>query len=491
MEGPAGVSRVAVIGAGFGGLSAAARLAAAGHQVRVYERTSVLGGKAGKLRMATAAGTVEFGTGPSLLTMPALVTDAFIASAGHVPAELGLRQLEPSLSYRFDDGTRLAASTDVPTMAERCDAAFGTGAGAGWEAMIGRGRRIWDVTAGSVLGRPIGPRGLARRATALRDIPAIAPGRSMAAAAGRYLGDARLRVLAERYATYTGSDPRRAPAALLSIPYVESEFGVWSVSGGIAGLVDALAAAVTDRGGHIVTTTPVEAIEHAGGRVRGVRTGGHVEPADVVVADVDAQHLYGDLLPSRAMLRRLARRTRSYSGVLLLLAVRGHSTGLTEHNVFLPADPATYHLEFDALAGRQPDPVAHPALYLHVSRDPALVPDGYEAWALLANAPAGDVAADSWAAAMRAGMARYGVDPAGRVVGEAIRTPADIATDSNSPGGAIYGSSSDGMRAAFLRPPNRTRLTGLFHVGGSAHPGGGLPLVALSARLVAEMIGPA
>ncbi len=86
-------------------------------------------------------------------------------------------------------------------------------------------------------------------------------------------------------------------------------------------------------------------------------------------------------------------------------------------------------------------------------------------------------------------MARRGLDVRDRVRWREIRTPADLERQTRSPGGAIYGTSSNGARAAFLRPANRSPVPGLFLVGGSAHPGGGLPLVGLSAAIVADLIG--
>jgi len=133
-----------------------------------------------------------------------------------------------------------------------------------------------------------------------------------------------------------------------------------------------------------------------------------------------------------------------------------------------------------------------------VPPDPALAPAGHEAWFVLVNAPRqgpydwdAPGAADSYADLVLRRMAERGVDIRDRIVLREIRTPADLARTTRADGGAIYGTSSNGTRAAFLRPANRSPVPGLFLVGGSAHPGGGLPLVALSARAVAGLVGPA
>jgi phytoene dehydrogenase-like protein len=241
-----------------------------------------------------------------------------------------------------------------------------------------------------------------------------------------------------------------------------------------------------------------------GGRAAGVvLADGERVPADVVVVNADASHLYGDLLPpsvaGRAR-RRLSRATPSLSGVVLLLALRGRTPGLAHHTVLFPAD---YDSEFDAVFGRDARPVQDPTVYVSAPDDPALRPDeDHEAWFVLVNAPrhgTGPGAVDwdeaglasSYADRVLDVLAARGLDVRDRVLWREVRTPADLERATRSPGGAIYGTSSNGARAAFLRPANASPVPGLFLVGGSAHPGGGLPLVGLSAAIVAGLVGPA
>jgi phytoene dehydrogenase-like protein len=231
-------------------------------------------------------------------------------------------------------------------------------------------------------------------------------------------------------------------------------------------------------------------------------------PADVVVSDVDAQALYADLLAPQQIsspLRRIQRATPSLSGFVLLLALGGRTPGLTHHTVLFPSD---YDDEFDSVFGSgshkgRPRPVPDPTIYVAAPDDPALRPDNdHESWFVLVNAPRHDPAdprrgvdwdepgvAASYADHLLDLMAARGLDVRNRMLWKEIRTPADLERATGSPGGAIYGTSSNGLRAAFLRPANRSPVPGLFLVGGSAHPGGGLPLVGLSAAIVAEMIG--
>ena len=496
------MSRVVVVGAGVGGLAASARLAALGHQVTVCEASEQVGGKLG----LHERDGFRFDTGPSLLTMPHVFRDLFEATGGW-PADLSLTPLEPLARYRWADGTRLDASSDLDEHCARLDAALGSGAGDDWRAFTARAQRIWDASRGPFLESALsGPGALGR--LALRqpgDLAALGPGRSLRSLGRRYLRDPRLRTYLDRYATYTGSDPRRAPAALTAVPYVEQAYGGWYVPGGLRRLGEAVHDRAVECGATVRLGTRVARIERSGGRISGVRLAdGSALPADLVVANADASTVYGLLVDSPAAARRLARATPSLSGFVVLLAVRGSTPGLAHHNVLFPAD---YDAEFDAVFGAPARPVEDPTLYVSAPDDPAVRPPGCEAWFVLVNAPRHRAAADGdatgavdWRAPGRADayaehlldlLAARGLPVRDRVLWREVITPADLEERTGAVGGAIYGTSSNGATAAFLRPANRSPVRGLFLVGGSSHPGGGLPLVTLSAQIVADLVGPA
>jgi phytoene dehydrogenase-like protein len=201
----------------------------------------------------------------------------------------------------------------------------------------------------------------------------------------------------------------------------------------------------------------------------------------------------------------LRRSPASLSGFVLLLGLRGRTANLAEHTVLFPED---YDAEFDAVfTGR---PVPDPTIYVHAPDDSAVRPAAGEAWFVLVNAPRhatgrsaperAESGTANWeepglperyARQVLGQLAQRGLDVQDRIEVLRIRTPADLERETGSPGGAIYGTASHGARSAFLRPANATKIPGLYLVGGSAHPGGGLPLVTLSGRIVAELIGPA
>jgi phytoene desaturase len=477
------VSDIVVVGAGVGGLAAAVRLAAAGHRVTVHERAAEPGGK---LAVYERDG-YRFDTGPSLLTLPQVFDDL----------ELGLRPqpLDPVVRHVFPDGVVLDSSPDHAVFLERIAATLGDDAARDWDRFWRRAARIWQASWESVLQRPVTAGSLARLTWRVGDLAAIAPGRTLRGLGRRYLRDRRLRMLLDRYATYTGTDPRRAPAALAAIPYAELTHGGWYLPGGLGTLAAALRARCDDLGVRLELGSEVTAIE-ADAAVRGVslRSGRFVR-ADIVVSDVDATTLYRDLLPSPDRLAGLA--DRSLGGFVLLLGVRGDTPELAHHTVFFPR---RYDSEFDAIfpgPGRRARPVDDPAVFITRAADPAVHPEGREAWFVLVNAPRHGTdrsavdwrrpgLADAYAGHVLDVLAQRGVDVRDRLEFVETRTPADLAESAGAPGGAIYGTAG-----GLLRPGNRGPVDGLFLVGGSVHPGGGLPMVTLSARIVADMIGPA
>ncbi|SDG04820.1 phytoene desaturase [Lentzea fradiae] len=481
---------VVVIGAGMGGLAAAARLAALGHRVTVLEQAETHGGKLGVLRRDG----FTFDTGPSLLTLPDVFRDLFAATGAPLDEVVDLVPVDPVCHYRFPDGSTLDLPHTDPAAA--IAEAFGQEAGRQWRSLMAEAAHVWDLVEEPVLRRPFSVGDLVRRSASPRDLMAIAPWRTLRSLGRKRLTDPRLRMLLDRYATYSGSDPRRLPALMSVVPYMEQRFGGWYVRGGLRLLGDAVFERCQKLGVEFRFGARVSRVETGAGGVTGVRlASGERVGAGLVVSDVDAEHLYRDLVPSPRPLRSLRRVQPSLSGFVLLLALRGRTPEPRHHRVLFPAD---YDAEFDAIFGKTPEPVRDPAVYVCSPDDPAIAPPGDEAWFVLVNAPRhGPVdwtapgLAESYADRVLGVLAARGLDVRDRLRWRETRTPADWERDTGSVGGSIYGSSSNGPRAAMLRPANTSPVRGLHLVGGSAHPGGGLPIVTLSAAIVAGLIGPA
>lgn len=479
-------------------MAAAARLSIKGHTVTICEQSGTVGGKAGVYRRD---GFV-FDTGPSLLTLPAVYRDLFLKTGKALEEVVDLQPVEPGFSYRWADGAQAQLPGVNPSVAAKAlQDALGGSAREDWNALMARGGKIWQLTRKPFLESPLhGYRDLLGLARSVDDVRTVAPTKSLRRLGRGYLHDPRLRMLLDRYATYAGSDPRKAPAALATIPYIEQTFGAWHIGGGMHKLAEALAQRCEERKVTIKLDTPVTSIQLENDRVRSVVCAdGTSISADIVVSNVDASVLYSQLLESplaQQELRKLKGATPSFSGFVIMAAVRGRTAGITHHNVWFPAD---YTREFDdVFSGRA---CQDPAIYACIPDDPAMRPDDdHEPWFILVNAPRHGTGkrefdwdregiAESYASTILRLLAERGTDLSDRILWQEVLTPADLQRRTGSPGGSIYGTSSNGMRAAFLRPANISPIAGLYLVGGSAHPGGGLPLVGLSAEIVAETIG--
>ncbi|MDO3640264.1 phytoene desaturase family protein, partial [Mycolicibacterium arseniciresistens] len=305
------MSRIVVVGAGLGGLAAAARLAAAGHRVTVFESAPAVGGKLG----VVSRDGFTFDTGPSLLTVPGVLEQLFADTGG--PADLPLTRVDPACAYTFADGATLVLPHGAADVPAAFDDALGAGAGEHWRRLHERSRRLWELVGEPVLRRPISIPALARMSARPADLRAVAPWRTIDGLGRRMLPDPRMRMWLNRYATYSGSDPRRTPAVLGVTAFVEQEFGAWYVPGGLRRIVDAVEKRCGDLGVDIRTGTPVDEVLVSGGRACGVRAAGAEVAADAVVSNADATVLYDRLLPADAaatMRRRVRRHTRSMAG---------------------------------------------------------------------------------------------------------------------------------------------------------------------------------
>ena len=488
-----------MIGAGAGGLAVAARLAVRRHEVTILEQADRVGGKLHTHRRDGFA----FDTGPSLFTLPAVYRDLFLKTGGPLEEAVDLQPVEPGFGYHFADGSSVVVPGVDPARAARAfGEALGGTADRDWRALIERGGQMWRLTREPFLQSPLDGWRTLLKVASPSAVRTVAPRTTLRELGRQYLTDPRLRQVLDRYATYSGSDPRRAPAVFATIPYMEQTFGAWHLGGGVGTLADALHQRCVERGVDIRLGQDVVEVVVRDGRAGGVRlASGEVLEADIVVANADAEHLYRDLVhdpAARRPARALAKAAPALSGFVILLAVRGPTPGIHHHNVWFPAE---YDGEFDAIFGPSPHAPLDPAIYACVPDDPLMRPDGdSEAWFILVNTPrngdghGGTVdwtapgVSEAYADHLLALLAARGTDIRDRILWRELRTPADLERSTRSPGGSIYGSSSNGPRAAFQRPANRSPIPGLFLVGGSAHPGGGLPLVGMGAEIVADLI---
>jgi 1-hydroxycarotenoid 3,4-desaturase len=466
---------VVVIGAGMGGLVAAALLAARGLPVLVIERAATPGGKIREVM----AGGVAVPAGPALLTLRPVFESIFLAAGDDLSARVTLRP-KPSLGqHRWMDGARL----DLPVEAGAAADAVGDFAGAaavrGYLAFRERAKRIHDALEGPFL-HAQRPGALALAAQAgLRGLLGASPFGTLWDALAEFFPDRRLRQVFSRVATYVGSSPLRAPATLMLVSHVEHQ-GLWAVEGGVSRLVEALAAVAARHGAAFRHGATVGEVMVRGGRAAGVRLGdGEAIEARAVVVNAEPASLAG----IAGAVEALPAEKRSFSAVTW--AMRADTAGIGAMQTVLHADDPTAEYADIGYRARLP---AVPTVTLW-SHERA----GAAGLLAMVNAPArADVRPlpdDALARCEETVFAR--LRDAGLALprdGAVVTTPTDFARLFPGSGGALYGPAVHGWQAAFSRPGARTRLPGLFVCGGGTHPGAGVAMAAISGRLAAARV---
>lgn len=494
--------RVLVIGAGIGGLSAAALLAQAGLAVTLLERAAVPGGKACTRSVAGQA----LDAGPTVLTMRWVFEQLFEQLGLRLDRQLGLQRADVLARHAWGADQRLDLLADPEASAAAIAAFAGADEAARYRDFCRRSQAVYQALERSFIAasRPnplsLTARLLRQGLPGLRGLAAIRPFTRLDRALARQFRDPRLRQLFGRYATYCGSSPFAAPATLMLVAHVE-QAAVWQLDGGLQRLAQVLSAAAQQHGAQLRCGAEVSEILLHDGRAQGVQlASGERLDADAVLfngdADALAQGRLGARLAARLGLAPLRAGQRSLSALTWHQVTATHGFPLSHHNVFF-SDPQHdgYRREFDAIAaGRLP---ASPTVYLCAqdrgTGQQTAAPTGPERLMLLVNAPASATPhpepelqrceQQTLNQLARAGLRLLpGAQPMVRT------TPTDFATAYPGSMGALYGRASQGWRASFQRPGQRTGVPGLYLAGGTVHPGPGVPMASLSGQLAAQQM---
>lgn len=483
---------VLIIGAGLGGLAAAIRLAKYGLRVTVFEKNATPGGKMNE----TCIGKFRFDIGPSLLTMPSVIDDLFSFISKKRSEYLQFVHVDPICRYFFSDNTIFDTFSDRDKMHSELEK-FAPQEIAAYDKFLNYVHDLYKFAAEIFLFTPIHE---FRKIIKFRFLPSLFQIHRLDALCTvhqrltSFFNEPKLLQVFDRYPTYNGSDPFQAPATLNIIAHVEYNMGSYYISGGMYQMIRAMEKLCRELNIEIHYNSPVERINYYNKRITGIQVNGTSISADYIVCNADVVHTFNHLITGFSKRKaRLNRLEPSLSGLVFLWSVKGIHDQLGHHNVFFSSD---YRREFKQLSQEQRPP-DDPTIYVCISsrRDAQHAPKNGENWFVLLNMPCLS-AGQNWKAYLKqlraialARLKRHDVHLESKIEAEQVFTPENFLSLYGANRGSIYGISSNHRLSAFLRPPNRSReLQGLYFVGGSTHPGGGIPLVLLSGKMVSELI---
>jgi 1-hydroxycarotenoid 3,4-desaturase len=488
--------RVVVIGAGIGGLTSAALLAARGCDVTVFEKEAWVGGKARRVEVDG----VEIDGGPTVFTYRGVFDEVFAACGARLDDHVTVRKAEVLARHWWDDASgHLDLFADHDASVDAVGRFAGAEAARGYAAFAAEAQRIFEVLEdpflhGDKASTPL-PMMWRMGLWRIGDALAMRPFDGMWKALGGHFKDPRLQQLFGRYATYCGSSPFKAPATLMLIAHLEAR-GVWLIEGGIHALAKALATLAERQGARVRTCASVTEVLTANGRASGVRlASGEAIAADIVICNGDPSALATGRFGESAMraVPAIPPAKRSLSALVWYAHAETRGAPLTHHNVLFSRD---YAREFaDIAVGRTP---TEPTVYVcAIDRGadyhaPPL--QGRERLQIIVNAPAdGDTHTYTpeerarCTTAMMATLTRCGLTLE-QPFAHRLMTPEDWEHLFPATGGALYGRASHGWAASFQRQGPKTRLPGLYCTGGATHPAAGVPMAALSGQLATRVI---
>ena len=488
--------RIIVIGSGFGGLAAAIRLRAQGHEVTVLEQRDKPGGRA----YVWKQDGFTFDAGPTIITAPWLIDDLFALGGKKTADYVKLIPIDPFYNVRFEDGSVFhynGTREDVLAQVRN----FNPDDVEGYKRFLAKAERIFKTGFG-LIDKPFSTFGSMFKV--LPDLITLRSDKSVAKFANEHLKDERLRQVFSFHPLLVGGNPFQTTSIYALIHHLEQKWGVWFAMGGTGSLVNAFVRYFEDLGGKLVLNTAVDeiVIDDRTRKATGVRLAdGTVMHADAVVSNGDVANTYLKLVPSRFRKKYTDRKVKgmnySMSLFVIYFGTNRKYENMAHHEIIM--GPRYRGLLEDIFTKKTLSDDF--SLYLHrpTATDPSLAPEGCDSWYVLSPVPnlAGDV---DWAAKAQAYrdkiMAyleeRYMPELSKHIVSERRVDPRYFRDAMSSHLGSAFSVEPTLMQSAWMRPHNHSEdISNLYFAGAGTHPGAGLPGVISSGKIVADLIGDA
>ncbi|MFN4233571.1 MAG: 1-hydroxycarotenoid 3,4-desaturase CrtD [Bacteroidia bacterium] len=488
------MKKAIVIGAGIGGLASAVRLAVKGYQVEVYEANSYPGGKLSQFEK----NGFRFDAGPSLFTMPELVEELFITAGKNPKEHFNYIRLNEICKYFYEDGTILTAFGNKDEFAKEAFNKTGVDKNAIIEH-LNKSAYIYHSTAHLFLEKSlhkIKSYLSLKTLWSIFQLPFLNIFTSMDAVNKKALKNEKMRQLFNRYATYNGSNPYKAPGILNIIPHLEFNMGAYFPKGGMYQITESIYKLACSLNVKFHFNSKVEKIIIEDKKAVGIIANSKEEKADIVVCNMDVVPAYRYLMPEQKQPEKILKQERSSSALIFYWGIKKEFPQLILHNIFFSKN---YQEEFYYLFDKKT--IYHdPTVYINITskEEKSDAPEGMENWFVMINVPYND--GQDWEKLITEARKNIltklskilNTDVETLIICEDILDPRSIESKTQSYKGALYGTSSNSRMAAFFRHPNFSKeIDNLYFCGGSVHPGGGIPLALSSAKIVDSLIKPA
>ncbi|UZD21246.1 phytoene desaturase family protein [Algoriphagus halophytocola] len=480
-----------IIGSGIAGIASSIRLALKGFQVELFEANSYPGGKLSEIEIEG----YRFDAGPSLFTLPEQVDELFRLAGKNPKDYFEYEKLDVACQYFWEDGTRLKAYSDLNLFAEEVQTKLGEPAQNIREALR-KSAFIYDSLAPLFMNRSLHQLDTWTNPQALKSylrIGKLGIFSTMNEANRQQFSHPKLVQLFNRYATYNGSNPYETPATLNIIPHLEFNIGAFFPKKGMHDITMSLYKLSTELGVNYHFGQKVEKVLVENGEAKGIRVKGKDQFADLLVNNMDMVNAYKTILKEEKQPKLLLKQPKSSSALIFYWGIKRDFPELDLHNIFFSDN---YALEFEHIF-KKGTIYDDPTIYVNITSthksDDA--PEGCMNWFTMINVPNNQE--QDWdkmiAEAKRNILHKLNrilkTDIESLIEVEEILDPRTIESKTSSAQGALYGNSSNNKFAAFLRHANySSAIKNLYFCGGSVHPGGGIPLCLLSAKIMSEMI---
>ena len=484
--------KVAVVGAGIAGLASAIRLAEAGIRVDLFERNSYTGGK---MTVYEQDG-FRFDAGPSLFTLPHLVDEIFESCGKNPRNYFNYRQHNTACKYFWQNGKELVLKANLADNIKAIEAGFGLAAAQSAKTYFKDSKEKYELTEPFFLQQSLHRLKTfidSRVFKVLAAIPRLGLFTSLNKINEQYFQNKELVQLFNRYATYNGSSPYQTPGIMQMINHLEHGKGTFLPVGGMHEIAQSLTVLAREVGVHIHLNKNVEEVCSQGKVINALSIGGKKKFFDAIILNTDVHFAYEYLLDEKIKRpKKTLAQDPSTSALIFYWGINRNFEQLDLHNIFFSKD---YEEEFDQIASNDNFWV-DPTIYINISSkvESADAPEGCENWFVMINVPPNQgqdwkkITNEARNVILNRLSVELDVDLRQHIVTERNLNPIMIEDLTSSKGGALYGTSSNDPMAAFLRHPNKKLrgYSGLYFCGGSAHPGGGIPLCLLSGKLAAN-----